>query len=492
MKPGRCGSRRRKHAFCAAAFVTAAALLTLAANAGSILLNHSLGWRADISKEQFTTLTEETKDILNHLNKDVYIYYTGGTELDDLRVTTLLQNYAAASARLTYRLVDPSVHPGFTQLFDPAQTGIEKGCVIVSDTDSMSGAVPRRYKVLSSDDLYVTSEPYYNNVGALVSDYRFFVAERRITSAIDYILTDKNMRVVFLNAAGEKPPSQSLINDLGAQYYEVRTSDLTDVPLAPGSDTLIVISPQNDLSDEAYQAVDAFLTQGGKAVFFMDMLPSGLGSQEPTHWDDLFARFGLSAERSVVVGDDPSFTYMSRMNLMPELSADSPITAPLLQAKQSPVLSYAGAMTVTAAPGVTVSELLRTDATSYTKTSLKDVEKSRRQADDAAGPFVIGALARQGNAAIVLFGTSSLVSSDESYAIPGNRQLLLNTIGYLNGRQENALIPMRTVYSASDSAYKLNISSEIEKVFYIGLTAAAVPLAVLLIGVSLWYRRRHQ
>jgi cell division protein FtsL len=54
------------------------------------------------------------------------------------------------------------------------------------------------------------------------------------------------------------------------------------------------------------------------------------------------------------------------------------------------------------------------------------------------------------------------------------------------------MVPMRTVYSASDNAYKLDISSEIEKVFYIGLTAAAVPLAVLLIGLSRWLKRRHQ
>ncbi len=490
MKPDRCGSRRRKHAFCAAAFVTAAAMLTLAANAGSILLNNSRGWRADISKEQYTTLTEETKDILNRLHKDVFLYYTGETELDDLRVTTLLKNYATASKHVSYHLVDPSVHPGFTQLFDPDQTGIEKGCVIVSDSDGMNGAVPKRYKVLSGNDLYATSEPYYNDAGTLVSDYRYFTAERKVTSAIDYIMTDKNMTVVFSNSEGEKPPCPSLVNDLGGQYYEIRTSDLSGTSLNPGSDTLIVIGPQTDLSAEAYQTVDSFLVQGGKAVFFMDMLQSGLGAQ--TRWDELFSGFGLHVERNVIVGDDPSFTYMSRMNLMPELSADSPITASLLQQEQAPVLSYAGSVAVSAVPDVKTSELLKSDQTSYAKQCLTDIDKCSKLKSDASGPFVIGALAQQGNAAIVLFGTSSLVSSDESYGIPGNRQLLLNTVGYLNGRQENGLIPMRTVYSASDSAYKLNISSEIEKVFYIGLTAAAVPLAVLLIGVSIWYRRRHQ
>lgn len=492
MKPDKCGSRRRMHAFYTAAFVAAAALLTVAANAGAILLNSSSGWRADITKEQYSSLTSETKHVLNRLNKDVFIYYTGETELDDLRVTTLLKNYAAASDHVTYRLVDPSVHPGFTQLFDPEKTGIEKGCVIVSDSDSITGATPGRYKVLSGDDLYLTSEPYYNDAGALVSDYRYFIAERKITSAIDYIMTDQNAAVVFLSGEGEKAPCPGLVDDLSGQYYEWRTSDLTDAAINPGSDTLVVISPQDDLSAHAYGVVDAFLAEGGKAVFFMDRLQSGIGAQPQTRWDDLLAHFGIVAQRNVIVGDDPSYTYMSRLNLMPELSAASPVTASMLKENQAPVLSYAGAITITAVSGVQTTALLKTDQTSYAKQCLKDLEKCSKQQTDTTGPFVIGALAQQGDAAIVLFGSSSLVSSDESYGIPGNRQLVLSTIGYLNGRQENGLIPMRTVYSASDNAYKLNISSEIEKVIFIALTAVAMPLAVLLIGVSRWYRRRHQ
>ena len=492
VKPDKCGSRRRKHAFCTTAFVAAAAMLTLAANAGSIILNNSLKWRADISKEQYTALTVESKDILSRLNKDIYLYYTGSDELDDLRVTTLLKNYAASSKRVHYSLVDPSVHSGFMQLFDPEQMGIEKGCVIVSDSDSVKGAVPGRYKVLSKSDLYSSSEPYYNDVGALVSDYRYFSAERMITSAIDYIVTDKNMTIVFLDGQREQPPCNGLLSDLGKQYYTVRTSDLKDMPLNSKSDTLVVISPQTDLDDPTDSAIHAFLAQGGKAVFLMDMLQSGLGALAKTRFETLFEGLGLTAQRNVVVGEDPSFTYMSRMNLTPQLNADFPITAPIRQEKQTPVLSYAGAIGVLDVPGVRISELLKTDETSYAKQSLSELANSSKQAGDETGPFVIGVLAQKDNTAVVLYGSSSFVSSDDSYGISGNRELFLNTISYLNGRQENGLIPMRTIYSASDRTYQLNIPSKIEKGFYIGLTAVAVPLAVLLVGVSMWLRRRHQ
>lgn len=491
MKQRKCGSRRRKHAFCTAAFITAAALLTLAANAGALALSQTQDGRIDVSKEQYTTLTDQTKDMLSRLNKGVYLYYIGN-EMDDLRVTTLLKNYAAASEHVAFSVVDPASHTGFIRFFDPDQKGIEKGSVIVSDSDSLSGDVPSRYKVLSGSDLYAVSEPYYNEAGALVSDYRYFSAERKITSAFEYILTEKNITVVFLTGQRETSPCGSFINDLNAQYYVTRVSDLTDKLPDPKNDTLVIISPQDDMNDQTYAAIRLFLSQGGKAVFMMDMLKSGLGEKEQTLFDALLAEFGLFAQRSVVVGEDPSFTYMSRMNLSPEPDAESLITAPLLQEGQTPVLSYAGAITVSDVPGVISSKLLQTDATSFAKTRRVGLEKCSRQEGDEAGPFVIGAFAQKGESAVVLFGSSSLVTGEEAYNIPGNRQLLLNSVGFLNGRQENGLIPMRTIYAATDRAYKLNISSEIERGFYIVLTAVAVPLVVLLIGISNWLRRRHR
>jgi hypothetical protein len=139
---------------------------------------------------------------------------------------------------------------------------------------------------------------------------------------------------------------------------------------------------------------------------------------------------------------------------------------------------------------VDTSVLLETDASSYAKTPEEALNTCSKQSGDMTGPFVIGVLAKKGNAQVALFGSSSPVSTEAGYSIPGNRRLFLNTLSHLNGKQESDIIPMRPIYAASDDAYKLNISA-FEKVFYIGLTAVVMPLAVLIIGISKWYRRRH-
>ncbi len=490
----KCGSRRRRHAFYAAAFVAAATMLTVAANVGSAVMGNGVGLRVDISKEQYTVLTDETKSILTGLNRDVYLYYTGSTDLDDLRITQLLKSYAA-SPRVSYRLVDPSSHSGFIRMYDPQQTGIETGSVIVSDSDGFSGQTPGRFEVLQKDDLYVSSTPYYDERGRLVSDYQYFRAEQKMTSAIDFIMTDQNLSAVFLSGQEQKTPSARLIDDLSGLFYEARISDLTDTPLNPLSDTLIVISPQSDLSEGTYQKIESFLQQGGKAMFFIDSVNSQTDGKAIeqisfSRLDELLSGFGLLTQRNVIVGADPAHTYMSRTNIVPSLSQDSPVTQLLIENGLTPVLSYAGAITVSYIDGVDTDVLLETDASSYAKTTAQALDACSKQAEDMTGPFVVGVLAKKEKAQIALFGSSS-VSTEEGYGIPGNRRMFLNTLSYLNGRQDSDIIPMRVVYAASDNAYKLNISSDIEKVFYTGLTAVALPLIVLVIGISKWYRRRH-
>ena len=169
--PAKPCSHRRRHAYCATAIVAAATVLTLAVNTGAVLLENAYGLRADISAEQYTALTDETKTILSGLDRNIYLYYIGRPQPSDIRITELLQRYASTSPLISYKMVDPSVHPGFTQLYDPEQTGISTDSVIISDNDGLSGIAPQRYKVLSADDLYFTSAPYYNETGTMVTDY---------------------------------------------------------------------------------------------------------------------------------------------------------------------------------------------------------------------------------------------------------------------------------------------------------------------------------
>jgi len=489
MKRRECGYRRRRHAFYTSAFVTAAVLITIAANAAAIWLDRSAGLSADVSNERYTILTQESKDVLSRLNQNVYLYYMGGSETDDLRVTELLKNYAAESDRVFYSFIDPAWHPGFTRMYDPEQKGIETGCVIVSDSDGMNGSSPGRYKVLDKDELYQTSVPYYDETGTLVSDYRYFKAERSVTSAIEYIMTQKSCSVVFLSGENEKQPCGNFLEDLAAQYYGTRVSDLTDAPLDPQTDTLMVVGPQSDMSAEVSRKIGAFINKGGKAVFLMDTPQDSEAAFG--RFEALFAGFGLAAKLNVIIGEDPKNTFMSRTNLIPSLNPDAAITAPIAREKHKPVLSFAGEVTISAAAGVNVSKLLETDKASYAKPRLQDSEIYGKNEGDETGPFVIGALAEKGGAAIVLYGSSSFVTSDDNYAIPGNRMLAINTLGYLSGRQQTDVIPIRTVYSASDDAYALNIPSAAERLLVIVLTAAVLPLAVLLVGLSKWFSRRR-
>lgn len=491
-------SHRRRHAYWATAIVTAATLLALAVNAGAIWLEDAFDLRADVSAEQYTALTDESQTLLGDLKKNIYLYYIGSAETGDLRVTELLKRYASLSKRVSYHTVDPASHPGFSRLFDPEEAGIAEKSVIISDSDGLTGEQPTRYKVLPPDEFYVSSAPYYDDAGDLVSDDSCFAAEQKISSAIDYIVTEKTLSALFLTGHHEKEPCSALLEDLGASFFDTQGFDFSK-PADPKSQTLIVIDPKKDLSENEYATLSVFLEQGGKAVFFIDSITTNPETGEPVvhtqalhRFGALLSAYGITVDHNVIVGGSPATTYMSRTSLIPSLSVESPITKPLADARLRPVLCYASPIFIEPLPDVTVSVLLETDAMSYAKKPEKSLASFGKESSDKQGPFAVGVLARKGSSAIAVFSSSSFVATEDSYlGNAGNAQLFLNTISSLNHRMEMGGIGTRTVYSASDTAYKLDISSEMEKLLYIVLAAGVLPLVVLFFGIARWLRRRH-
>ena len=498
--PAKPCSHRRRHAYCATAIVAAATVLTLAVNTGAVLLENAYGLRADISAEQYTALTDETKTILSGLDRNIYLYYIGRPQPSDIRITELLQRYASTSPLISYKMVDPSVHPGFTQLYDPEQTGISTDSVIISDNDGLSGIAPQRYKVLSADDLYFTSAPYYNETGTMVTDYKYFRAEQKITSAVDYIQKNRTMTAVFLGGQGEKAPVAALQTDLNSLFYETRAYTLSteEGHLDPQSDTLIVISPKQDILADEFDKISSFLEQGGKAIFLMDSVTfdeqTGALSFNNTalpNFAEILSDYGITVRRNMIVGGDPSKTFMSRTSLIPSLGLQSPVTQPLADANLSPVLSYVCSLDLTPMPDVKIDVLLEADKTSYAKTPQDSYFTFSKAPEDERGPFVIGAVAHKGSSAIAVFGSSSIVATEKGYNHMGNSRLFLSTLSSLNDNMQIGSIKPRTIYSASDAAYRLSISSGIESTLCIALAAVVVPLAVLAIGITRCSKRRR-
>ncbi len=494
-------SRRHKFSAYLAVMIVIVFVLIVVLNILVTALDDSFNLRVDVTDEQFTRLTDESLGILGKLDQDIYLYYIGSSEQDDVMMTGLLKNYAAASDRISFRLVDPNTHPGFTQQYDPDEMGIENRTVIVSDADGFSGEAPERYKVLGFSDQYSFSTPYYDTTGALVSDYKYFKGEQKVTSAIDYIMTGETKRAVFLAGHSESIPCKSLLRDINALYYDIKQYDFktAEAPLNPSTDTLIVISPRADLSDDEYADIKAFLEAGGKAIFFMDSMSVDAATgktefvtEDLTNFKSLLLLYDVAVNNDVVVGGDPSKTYKSQTSIIPALSRSNAITLSLADASLNPVLSFVSSikMPETTVADVSVSTLLQADESSYAKSLEGGLSTFDKEPGDKTGPFTIGAMMRKGETMIALYTSSSFVVSEENYGFQSNARLFLGTLNHLNRKLDSVSITMRTIYSAADTAYKLDIVSDMQKVFYMIIVVGVVPLVVLIVGVARWFKRR--
>ncbi|MDD5018715.1 MAG: Gldg family protein, partial [Eubacteriales bacterium] len=229
------------YSVCFAVVIIGVAIVIFIVNIIVDIVDEKFNICIDMTKEQYTVLTDETKTILDNLDQDIYLYYIGASEQDDVIAAALLKNYAAASQHVYYQMIDPDSYPDYAGQFD--LEGVDMQSVIVSDTDVLSGYSPVRYKVLPLEELYTFSIPYYNQHAA--ADYEYFNGEQKITSVIDYIVTGETKRAVFLEGHCEKTPCTTLLDDLDDMYYEAGQYSFatSDRALDPSSDTLIVISP---------------------------------------------------------------------------------------------------------------------------------------------------------------------------------------------------------------------------------------------------------
>jgi ABC-2 type transport system permease protein len=476
-------------------YIIAIALVIVAVLAANIFANIFAGiinLGLDVTKEQYSALTDTTKTMLAGLNKEVYIYYVGRFEQQDLMTTQLLKSYTLASGKVHYGVLDPINNAQILE--NIKDNDIKQRSVIISDTNLFSGIQPAKYAVFSYKELFSDFGQQRNNGGP--ADTMVFSGEQRVTSAIEYIAGGMEDRAVFLTGQDEKKPCSSLISDVTGLFYksdfqaEVNTLD-------PSSDTLIVVSPMDDISDTGYANMKEFLDAGGRALFFIDTIRVDENTGETEYpgqlknFKSLLSQYGLSVNSDVVLGGDPSRTYKSPANIIPTIPPEAAPDFPM-DNNIRPVLDYASSITLTDAAGVSSKPLLVTDNSCYAKPVNGPIGSFDKAPDSKMGPFTVGAAVHKDGTSIAVYTTSSFIVSEEDYAYHGNSKLFLNTLSFLNNKPGGASINSKTVYSFRDSSYRLINVPGILRVFLIIVTVCILPVVPIIVGISRRVKRKVQ
>ena len=336
------------------------------------------------------------------------------------------------------------------------------------------------------------------------------VDEREITSAIIRVMSGAQRKAYFVQGHGERDPMgenplsyRGVAGLLKGDNFTVETLALTQHKEVPDDATVVVIAgPTADFLPEELEQVKQYLDKGGKLLLLLDP-PLGERPQPLT------GLIGLVREWGVEVGNDVVLDVSGRSQ-RPELVVavppfpNHPITESF---RLGAIFPLARSVTPIMPPpqGKTVQPVIESARQAWAETDLAALQKEGSQPEidtakgDKAGPVSIAvAVSTPAPPAdakpddpktppqtrLVVFGDSDFASDAVSGSV-GNIDLFLNTISWLTA-QEN-LISIRPKEPGNS---RLTITpGEMNMVWWFAV--AGVPLAVLVVGIVSWTRRRR-
>lgn len=434
-------------------------------------------YRIDVTEAGIYSLSPQSQNVLRQLDVDLDIdaFVQAGT---DPQLRELLSSYAYASDKVTWRIVDPDQRPDLAERFQ---------------VTTLPSVVLR-----------------YADRTNLVDQ----TTEEDLTNGIIKITRSEKKTVYFLE--GHDEPSIEDMENAGGygvlrtalenEGYGVETVVLSSDQAVPEeSNLLIVAGAQRSLLPHEIERIDAYLRDAGAALF---LLP-------PRKTPELAAYlqgWGVLVGNDVVVDEQLQLLRGRTFTLSPfaQQYGTHPITNDLSRRGSAALTAYGLSRSVEphAEPpdGMTPTGLVQTSPNAWAETDLDDVFEQQTvslDAHDRQGPISLatavtatlgepddGEDAAEGaddttekTARLVVFGNAGF-ANNQFIGQYFNRDLVLNTVGWLVGEDELITIRPRTI-----RASRVQLTPEQgTTVFY--LSVLILPEFLLLAGLATWWRRR--
>lgn len=424
----------------------------------------------DISSSKLYSITSNTKVVVNNLEKDVTIYWIVQSGEEDSVIQNLLDKYDSLSDHIEVVKKNPDVYPTFAEQYTD-ETVANNSLVVVSGD---------RYRYIAYSDIYVTESNVYS-----YSYTSSFDGEGAITSAIDYVVTEDLPQMYVLEGHGESELPSTFADQLEKENVETTSFSLLNVDEVPEeADAVLIYAPSSDLSEEEAAMLSEYVKNGGKLLVFAGPVEDS----ELTNLYSVLSDYGVTANEGIVVEEDREYyAFSAPYVLMPDI-ASSDITDSLIDENYYVIMPISLGMTVDSFGSGTVTELLTTSDTSFSKIAGYSIDTYEKEDGDIDGGFALAVdIETDGEGEMIWFSSSVFLEDMyNAYSSGANVDLAMNAVTSLVGEREAIAIHSKSLnynyLTISDS------TSSLIKVLLIGV----FPICYLGLGIWIYVARRRK
>ena len=423
----------------------------------------------DISSTNIYEISSKSKKIINKVDHDVTFYVLAEKSSTDKRIKTFINKYASLSDKIHIKWIDPVLHPSALTKY-----GAEENNIVISCKKT------NRTTTVSFDDILVSSASYYSTSSSASS----FDGDGQLTSALNYVTSDKEYKAYYTSGHGESSLSSEVTSLLTKS--RVSTSDLllmTTTSIPDDCDLLIIDGATSDFTKDEVKLLSSYLKKGGKVVTLLAQTNKSMKNLY-----GLLKDYGLTVQSGYIADTERSYQG-NYYYLIPNLSVSGDMASGISSNSVMMINSKGMTQSTPARDSISTDSFMTTSSNGYAVTEKKQTQ----------GTYVLGATSTE--SVKVKNSKGKKVTKESRLTVYGSNMLIDEQITSSFSSLENLTLFTNSVTASLDNADNVSISPKSLEVSYNTiahpgpfsiLVVFVIPVGLIIGGFIVWFRRRRR
>ncbi len=441
-------------------------------------INNNFNLKVDLSRSNLLDFSPITKEIIKKLDKDDSVkngevkiisiipdkFRENSDPYDVIDSTyTIIEKFQSMTGKISFEKIDPKTDPGIYERY-------KKDSGENMDDISIIVTYKEKYRIIDSSDL----------ANLYQDDMLLLKSEQNLSSAIDYAVYGKKLKIYVSTGHGESITAPYLKESFPLLYGDISSLNLTNTSVPENADMLI-INPVDDFTPQEITAINGYMKKGGNLMVIYDRHSN---EKDLSNIEEYFREWGVEFIPGYAVEGSSAHHADIPLELLPDLYNHDIIDS--IGTAQRRILSCdATAIRKSSAKNITYTPLLITSDKSFVTMS-----PSGSGNKEVKGPFAVACLTERmydggKKAQAVFIGGEKLF--DRNYIVNSafaNADYISNCIKYTTGSSSLLDVGPKNITNRG-----MDISKEQSQRVMV-LTVIIIPAIFLLWGLVTFVKRR--